>query len=122
MIYEHGGDLDTAIKQYGGKKEQWIDLSTGINPNSYPHGDINIKEFRNLPSRTDTLKLNNIAKISFQTNASVSSLMGAQTAINILPILPSYTYFNSSQLTAIKFIIFSSYCMVWRNHLRCRVR
>ena len=87
MIYEHGGDLDTAIKQYGGKKEQWIDLSTGINPNSYPHGDINIKEFRKLPSRTDTLKLNNIAKISFQTNASVSSLMGAQTAINILPIL-----------------------------------
>ena len=104
MIYEHGGDLDKAINKYGGKKEQWIDLSTGINPNSYPHSDINIKEFRNLPSKTDILKLNEIAKISFQTNASVSSLMGAQAAINILPVLfpignitilePTYNEYN----------------------------
>ncbi|MGL4404344.1 MAG: threonine-phosphate decarboxylase CobD [Notoacmeibacter sp.] len=28
----HGGALDTAIKQYGGDKAGWLDLSTGINP------------------------------------------------------------------------------------------
>ncbi|MBT4323739.1 MAG: threonine-phosphate decarboxylase, partial [Rhodobacterales bacterium] len=32
---DHGGGLDVAISKYGGTREQWIDLSTGINPSSY---------------------------------------------------------------------------------------
>ncbi|TPW31299.1 threonine-phosphate decarboxylase CobD [Pararhizobium mangrovi] len=28
----HGGDLDGAIARYGGRPEDWLDLSTGINP------------------------------------------------------------------------------------------
>ncbi|MEM8541328.1 MAG: threonine-phosphate decarboxylase, partial [Pseudomonadota bacterium] len=33
---QHGGALDRAIATYGGKREEWLDLSTGINPNPYP--------------------------------------------------------------------------------------
>ena len=33
---EHGGDLDRAIAHFGGARSDWIDLSTGINPDSYP--------------------------------------------------------------------------------------
>lgn len=33
---EHGGGLDQAAAHYGIAREQWIDLSTGINPLSYP--------------------------------------------------------------------------------------
>ena len=33
---QHGGDIDLAIKKYGGQRADWIDLSTGINRNSYP--------------------------------------------------------------------------------------
>ena len=29
---EHGGDLDKAVARFGGKRAQWLDLSTGINP------------------------------------------------------------------------------------------
>ena len=33
---EHGGALDAAIQKYGGTRAGWMDLSTGINPDSYP--------------------------------------------------------------------------------------
>ena len=33
---EHGGDLSVAIERFGGALEDWLDLSTGINPYSYP--------------------------------------------------------------------------------------
>lgn len=33
---DHGGGLDAAIRAYGGQREGWIDLSTGINPVPYP--------------------------------------------------------------------------------------
>ena len=29
---DHGGNLDVAIARLGGRVEDWIDLSTGINP------------------------------------------------------------------------------------------
>ena len=87
MKTEHGGDLDKAINYYGGIKEDWIDLSTGINPNSYPFKDIKVNNLRNLPVNTDIEKLNQVAKTYFETELTVSALNGAQTAINILPFL-----------------------------------
>lgn len=32
----HGGNLQDAIDQYGGRGEQWLDLSTGISPYAWP--------------------------------------------------------------------------------------
>ena len=33
---DHGGDLDAAIARFGGRREDWLDLSTGINRLAYP--------------------------------------------------------------------------------------
>lgn len=33
---DHGGGLDAAMAVHGGHREDWLDLSTGINPVSYP--------------------------------------------------------------------------------------
>lgn len=33
---EHGGALDAAIARHGGRAEDWLDLSTGINPWAWP--------------------------------------------------------------------------------------
>ncbi len=33
---KHGGDLFEAIAHYGGEPEEWLDLSTGINPFPWP--------------------------------------------------------------------------------------
>ena len=35
-MIEHGGALDRAIAEFGGARAEWIDISTGINPNAYP--------------------------------------------------------------------------------------
>lgn len=32
----HGGDLALAVDRYGGNEQDWLDLSTGINPHAYP--------------------------------------------------------------------------------------
>ena len=36
LFNQHGGKIDSAVASYGGKKTEWLDLSTGINPISYP--------------------------------------------------------------------------------------
>ena len=36
----HGGALDAAIAAHGGNADDWIDLSTGINPRVYPLPEI----------------------------------------------------------------------------------
>ena len=33
---DHGGGLDAAAAEFGGARGDWLDLSTGINPESYP--------------------------------------------------------------------------------------
>ncbi|MEM9210733.1 MAG: aminotransferase class I/II-fold pyridoxal phosphate-dependent enzyme [Pseudomonadota bacterium] len=33
---DHGGGIDAAIEVYGGDRQSWVDLSTGINPVPYP--------------------------------------------------------------------------------------
>ncbi len=37
---EHGGGIDAAAARYGGAREHWLDLSTGINPQPYPVGHL----------------------------------------------------------------------------------
>ena len=92
MISKHGGDIDNAIKKYGGNKDSWIDLSTGINPHYYPYTIINAHQLKNLPCKNDIDNLNKLAKKYFQTSANVTAVSGAQAGINILPfLLPNKT-------------------------------
>lgn len=48
---DHGGGIDTARAQYGGAREDWLDLSTGINPEPYPLGDLPPDCWTALPDR-----------------------------------------------------------------------
>ena len=45
----HGGDIYTASQRYQVEVDQWIDLSTGLNPRAYPVGDIPQEVFTRLP-------------------------------------------------------------------------
>ena len=40
MMLEHGGRLNAAIKRWGIPRQQWLDLSTGINPISWMNDDL----------------------------------------------------------------------------------
>ena len=52
-MLEHGGDLDLALRHFGGRLDDWIDLSTGINRRPYPVPQLAPRHWSALPSRTD---------------------------------------------------------------------
>ena len=84
---EHGGNLDLARRRFGGRAEDWIDLSTGINRLPYPVGEIDARHWNALPSRSEIEDLHQAAQHAYRTNASIVAIGGAQAAIQLLPQL-----------------------------------
>ena len=86
-MLDHGGNLDVAMSRFGGKAEDWIDLSTGINRRPYPVGDLQPHRWNALPSRSDIKSLHEAAHTAYGTTAPVLAVAGAQAAIQLLPHL-----------------------------------
>ncbi|MFT4117638.1 threonine-phosphate decarboxylase CobD [Bradyrhizobium sp.] len=86
---EHGGNLDQAQQRFGGRAEDWIDLSTGINRQPYPVGDVSLRAWSALPSRAEIETLHQAAHHAYRTRAPLLALGGAQAAIQLLPQLAS---------------------------------
>jgi len=86
MIY-HGGGLDAAIAEYGGEREEWLDLSTGINPNAYPVGELDNALWQRLPDTSIEQALLVAARKYYQvmTDMSLVAAPGAQAIIELLP-------------------------------------
>jgi cobalamin biosynthesis protein CobC len=87
MMQDHGGNLDLAIRRFGGRAEDWIDLSTGINRRAYPLGELTPRDYCALPSRAEIESLHHAAQQAYATTAPVLALAGAQAAIQLLPRL-----------------------------------
>lgn len=84
---EHGGNLDLAQQRFGGRAEDWIDLSTGINRLPYPVGDIAAHHWQALPSRSEIEALHQAARQAYGTKAAIVAMGGAQAVIQLLPQL-----------------------------------
>ncbi|MCK1361030.1 threonine-phosphate decarboxylase CobD [Bradyrhizobium sp. 199] len=84
---EHGGNLDQAQQRFGGRAEDWIDLSTGINRLPYPVGEVSLRAWSALPSRAEIDALHQAARHAYRTSAPIVALGGAQAAIQLLPQL-----------------------------------
>ena len=84
---EHGGNLDLAIQRFGGRVEDWIDLSTGINRQPYPVSEVGLRHWSALPSRTEIESLHEAAQDAYATRAPILAMGGAQAAIQLLPHL-----------------------------------
>tara|TARA_R110002073_G_scaffold336545_2_gene535059 strand:- start:39070 stop:40251 length:1182 start_codon:yes stop_codon:yes gene_type:complete len=52
----HGGGLNAAAKEFNIPREQWLDLSTGINPNGYPINTLPTEVWQRLPEEDDDLE------------------------------------------------------------------
>src|ERR1700758_4045599 len=87
MMQDHGGNLDVAQKRFGGRVEDWIDLSTGINRRAYPVGELTPRDFCALPAREDIEGLHDAGRQAYAPSAPVLALAGAQAAIQLLPRL-----------------------------------
>lgn len=89
MIDTHGGALDRAIARYGGKREEWIDLSTGINPWSYPVPSLPPEAWTRLPESEALGGLEQAARAAYAVppNMDVVAGPGTQALIQLLPSL-----------------------------------
>ncbi len=83
-MLEHGGNLTLAAAQYNIPLADWLDLSTGINPNGYPLPEIPPVIWQRLPIEEDGLIE---AACRFYGSRSALATAGSQAAIQILPRL-----------------------------------
>lgn len=83
-MLEHGGNLSAAVAQYKIPRENWLDLSTGINPCHYPLPEIPAQLWRNLPNDDDGLIAAAAQYYGCQTLLPTS---GSQAALQTLPKL-----------------------------------
>lgn len=82
----HGGNLAEAAARYGIAREDWIDLSTGINPHGYPAVPIDPQAWIRLPDDNDDLEA--IAAAHYGASRALA-VAGTQAAIRMLPsVLP----------------------------------
>jgi cobalamin biosynthetic protein CobC len=87
---KHGGDLTEAMARHGGATADWLDLSTGINPNTWPvPRDLAATLWQRLPSRAAEDALRNAAREAYGVpdGVSVAIAPGTQALIQWLPRL-----------------------------------
>lgn len=84
MNLQHGGQLPTVAQQFNIPIDQWLDLSTGISPFSYPINRVPERYYRDLPHFCPSLI--NAAKQYYQAE-NVLPCHGSQAVIERLPII-----------------------------------
>jgi cobalamin biosynthesis protein CobC len=85
----HGGALAAAARKYGGNKEDWLDLSTGINPVPAPLPKLNSSVWQALPDADLMENCLSAARqfYGFPKSASLVAAPGVQALIQLLPHL-----------------------------------
>ncbi|WP_105386165.1 threonine-phosphate decarboxylase CobD [Neorhizobium alkalisoli] len=83
---QHGGNLAQARASFPDAPEPWIDLSTGINPHSYPHSPLPGNAFARLPEPDLAERLKVLAAEAYGAPSQAHVAPGPGTQI-LLPIL-----------------------------------
>ncbi|WP_147126345.1 threonine-phosphate decarboxylase [Shimia ponticola] len=84
---DHGGGIDAARAHYGGARQEWIDLSTGINPHPYPVADLPADAWTALPDAGAMEQLLSAAR-SFWSVPETAAIMAAPGASAIIAQIP----------------------------------
>lgn len=83
-MLEHGGRLLRAARQYDIPLSEWLDLSTGVNPDGWPVPAIPARAWHRLPEDDDGLVE---AACRYYGAPHVLPVAGSQAAIQALPLL-----------------------------------
>ena len=83
-MLEHGGRLREAAAKFNIPFADWLDLSTGINPEGWPVPPLDPTVWQRLPETDDGLEA---AAADYYGNANLLPLAGSQAAIQLLPQL-----------------------------------
>ena len=86
---DHGGGIDAAVARWGGRRADWIDLSTGINPVPYPLPDLQATDWTALPDRAAFDRIEALARRFWNVPdaAAVLPAAGASALIAQIPHL-----------------------------------
>lgn len=86
---DHGGGLDAARARWGGAAEEWLDLSTGINPVPYPLPDFTSRDWTALPDTAAQTALTDAARAFWQVPDALDILAapGASALIARMPLI-----------------------------------
>ncbi|HIJ38007.1 MAG TPA: aminotransferase class I/II-fold pyridoxal phosphate-dependent enzyme, partial [Rhodospirillaceae bacterium] len=90
----HGGDLTSAELRFGRPAEGWLDLSTAINPYSYPIPPLDPLSWERLPDRSLDLALRVAAAESYGVSSAeqIAIAAGSQAIIQLLPRLRPFSH------------------------------
>jgi len=94
---DHGGGIDAAIRRYGGRRGDWLDLSTGINPRPWPVSGLEPQDWTALPDVEATLALNAAAR-SFWNVPERAEILAAPGASSLIARIPWLTSPGSVQI------------------------
>ena len=90
---DHGGGLDAAVARFGGDRDDWIDLSTGINPWPYPLPTVPDSAWHNLPDSGAMHRLLTAARRFWDVpdGTDIVAASGVSALITQLPALSGGT-------------------------------
>ncbi|TYC87008.1 aminotransferase class I/II-fold pyridoxal phosphate-dependent enzyme [Novosphingobium sp. BW1] len=81
----HGGRLSAACARYGGMADDWLDLSTGINPVPWPGAETYVPDWRALPDPAALARLEAVAASHFEADpASCAAVPGSESGLRAL--------------------------------------
>lgn len=83
-MLEHGGNLHDAVTRFGIPVAEWLDLSTGINPQPYPAPALSADAWHKLPPASPALSM---AARAHYGAPRILPVAGTQAAIQALPRL-----------------------------------
>ncbi len=89
---EHGGRLQAAVQRWGIPREQWLDLSTGINPIPWPVPEIPPEVWQRLPEPDDGLEEVVRVWAGAPEGAGCLPVAGSQAVIMALPMVRARLY------------------------------
>lgn len=84
---DHGGGLDAARAQWGGAAQDWLDLSTGINPVPYPLPDFTSRDWTALPDTAAQTALTDAAR-AFWAVPDALDILAAPGASALIARMP----------------------------------
>jgi cobalamin biosynthetic protein CobC len=106
-LLEHGGNLAQAATKFGIPLENWLDLSTGINPVGYPVPAIPAQIWQRLPMDDDGLL---DAARNYYSCQHIMATAGSQAALQVLPTL------RKPCVVAVLDPMYKEHAHAWRSH------